>query len=113
MLILPSFIVTTRSSIDGNLTCRMIEKNEFSCKFECTIFPTYGENKIKRELQGRVVVFHSVWTAIFDRTYKMKSLQKNYFRIELPRRNYTYIGLVSLYDDSNHIGVSNKVKLQC
>lgn len=113
MLILPSMVVTKYSTINGNLTCNMIEKNELSCKFKCSMTPTYVDSNVKRELFGRVIVFHSVWTAMFDKTYRMQSLNTNWFEIELPKRNYTYSAIVSMYDNSNNIGVSNRIRILC
>jgi hypothetical protein len=111
-LVLPSLIVTKHSAIEGSLTCEKIETKELSCKFNCSIIPVYGSN-VKKELYGRVIVFHSLWTAIFDRTYRIESLNTNQFEIELPKRGYAYSAVVSMYDDSNNIGVSNRVMLIC
>ena len=113
ILILPSLFVTKYSTINGNVTCYMIEKNELSCKFKCSMTPSYAEPNVKKNLYGRVIVFHSAWTAMFDRTYHMQSLNTNWFEIELPKRNYVYLVVVSIHDDSNNIGVSNKKELLC
>lgn len=113
VLILPSMVVTKYSIINGNLTCNMIEKNELSCKFTCNVILNYDKTNIEKELNGRVIVFHSVWSAIYDRTYEMQVPNKNSFDIELPKRNYKYSVVVSMYDNEGKIGVSNNIVLLC
>ena len=112
ILILPSMVVTKYSTIKGSLICRKIETTELTCKFVCSIHPENPKNTTK-ELYGRVIVFHSLWTAMFDKTYRMQSSNTNLFDIELPRRNYEYSIVVSMYDDESNIGVSDKIKLVC
>jgi hypothetical protein len=112
VLILPSFFVIRRSTIEGNLICDKIENKELSCTFKCTITSIDAENI--KELNGRIIVFHSYhWTAIFDKTYKIQTSETKQFNIELPKRDYTYYAILSMYDNSGGIGVSNEITLLC
>jgi hypothetical protein len=113
ILALPSLVLVKNSTINGNLTCNITTSDNLKCKFRCEIIPHYNDKDIKMSLNGRVIVFHSSWSAIFDTTYNMKSLDVNRFEVELPKRNYNYNTIVSMYDDQGNIGVSDSIVLKC
>jgi len=113
ILIIPSLFVTKYSSIEGKFICNKINESASKCAFNCSITPGYiAQDKID-DLKGRAIVYHSVWTAIFDETYDMQSKEKHEFMIEVPKRNYFYTAIVSIYDVNGNVGVSNKINLQC
>jgi hypothetical protein len=109
LLILPSFILTKESSIKIEMNCTLISRNEKECIYSCNAYSYYNDNKTEN-INLRMVVTHSSWTAIYDKTYQVKTNQNNIMNITIPIRNYNYILNANAYDRFNNIGALEKTK---
>ena len=108
ILIIPSFFVTTHSNMYANLYCERTELDEKSCQFKCIITPKYNTLKETASIQTRIIVIHSFWTAIFDKTYEFNVDNENNFTFQIPRRDYNYHIYVSMWDNKKNIGAINE-----
>jgi hypothetical protein len=104
ILIIPSNIVFKKSKIDVESSCKIIESDERSCSFECYVKPIYEKNEI---INTRILVLHSGWSAIYDKTFRFMSNQENKLTLNLPKRSYSYSMMISLYTQEE-IGADKK-----
>jgi hypothetical protein len=104
VLIIPSFFVIKNSNINADIKCQKIKLDEKSCQFECNVTPNYIISKETNKIQTRIIVMHSAWTAIFDKTYEFNVNKENKFTFQIPRRNYDYYLYVSMWDNEKNIG---------
>ncbi|MCW1296089.1 MAG: hypothetical protein OH319_00210 [Candidatus Parvarchaeota archaeon] len=110
VLIIPSNIVFKQSKIDVKFTCVAIEIKEKSCSFECSIIPIYEKDEI---VNTRILILHSGWSAIYDKTFRFISNKNNTIVLELPKRNYSYSMMISLYTDEDIGASKNQLILFC
>ena len=79
--------------------CKKIYEND-TCVFNCSV--NVGRNCLNRRFNGRFVVTHSGWAAIFDENFTFNC--KTYFLIELPKRGYNYVMRGGVYDENKDFG---------
>lgn len=102
--LIASFLVH-RPTIKLTVNCSMLHRNELSCKFSCAMVP-----ECKGEINGRIIVLHSNWVAIYDNTTSLRCMESNIFEIDLPKRNYSYKLRAAVYGDGYGISYTN---LEC
>jgi len=107
ILIVPSFL-HKENKITAEINCILKNENDLSCTFDCNITPYMLDGKTE-EVNVRIMIIHSYWSAIFDKTYNMKTNVLNKIEVTIPRRNYKYLLNGNLYKNED-VGSLNEVK---
>lgn len=110
ILILPSFMLTKESSIKIEINCNLVSKSDKECTYDCKAYSYNNDNKTE-DINLRIVVAHSGWTAIYDKTYKTKTNQNIILNITIPTRNYNYILNANAYDKFGNVGALEHEKV--
>ena len=77
-----------------DVNCEKILENDFLCKFNCSI-----KTEKCGMFMGRVVVTHSGWAAIYDKTFNFTC--STYLILDLPKRSYNYVIRVGIAEGKN------------
>ena len=93
------FTLVKVPTLELEVKCKKIYEND-TCVFNCSV--NVGRNCLNRRFNGRFVVTHSGWAAIFDENFTFNC--KTYFLIELPKRGYNYVMRGGVYDENKDFG---------
>ncbi|MCW1301151.1 MAG: hypothetical protein QW507_02585 [Candidatus Nanoarchaeia archaeon] len=98
-------LLVHQPTIKLSVNCSMLSRDELSCKFSCNLVPEcFGE------IDGRIVVLHFNWVAIYDNTTSLRCRANNTFEIDLPRRNYSFKLRAAVYGEEYGISYTT---LEC
>lgn len=101
-LIIPYRFLVKESRFSVEVSCKAVNIDDKKCSFSCSLKPVSEFNYDNLNL--RFIVFHSIWTSIYDRTFSTNNSSKIIFDLNLPVRNYQYPVSIAIWDDEGDVG---------